>query len=152
MSRRGDGEQGRARRSWLSALVYAALLVLSVGAIRGLEAGPPTAPTDAPTNRDEDYRRELHSYIWGIGLALAFTLVPFALVFWSALSTWGLLIAIGVFAFLQIIAHFRFFLHINPPRQNVDDLHLILFSSLILFVMAGGTIWIMFNLAMRMMG
>ncbi|MBV8441274.1 MAG: cytochrome-c oxidase, partial [Hyphomicrobiales bacterium] len=31
------------------------------------------------------------------------------------------------------------------------DLHLILFSTGILALMAGGTIWILYNLAMRMM-
>jgi len=100
---------------------------------------------------DDDYRRELYSYLWGISLALALTLIPFALVYWSALSELGLFIAIGALGFIQIVIHFRFFLHINPPRQNVDDLHLILFSSLILLVMAGGTVWILFNLADRMM-
>lgn len=99
----------------------------------------------------EEYRRELSSYLWGIGLALLLTLIPFALVFWSALSGLGVLIAIVVFGFLQVVVHFRFFLHINPPRQNMDDLHLILFSSLILLVMVGGTVWILFNLADRMM-
>ena len=54
-------------------------------------------------------------------------------------------------AFFQAIVHFQFFLHINPPKQNVDDLHLILFSTMILALMAGGTIWIMYNLAIRMM-
>ncbi len=50
------------------------------------------------------------------------------------------------------MVHFRCLLHIDPPRHNTDDLHLILFSSLLLFFMVGGTIWILVlaNLAMRM--
>jgi cytochrome o ubiquinol oxidase subunit IV len=62
----------------------------------------------------------------------------------------GLYLAIGGFAIVQAIVHFRCFLHINPPRQNMDDLHLLLFSSLLLFFMVGGTIWILSNLATRM--
>ncbi len=129
----------------------AAVVVLSAGLLRMPDGAPEGEDDDQDRNRGDDYWRELGSYVWGLGLAFAFTLVPFALVFWSALSRTGLLIAIGVFAFMQIIAHFRFFLHINPPRQNTDDLELILFSALIIFFMAGGTIWILFNLAFRMM-
>ena len=108
-----------------------------------------------PLPRDEndqqkEYRRELHSYFWGIGLALGLTLVPFALVYWSAMSPFSLAVTVGVFAFVQIVVHFRFFLHIDPPRQKRDDLYLILFSTLILGVMGAGSIWIMGDLAGRM--
>lgn len=97
-----------------------------------------------------DYRREWRTYILGLGLALLLTLAPFALVNWSEFSPLGLSGAIGAFAFVQVVVHFRCFMHIDPPRQNVDDLQLILFSTLLLLFMAGGTIWIVANLATRM--
>ena len=96
-----------------------------------------------------EYRRELRQYLWGYGLAIPLTLLPFGLVRWLALPQHGLYLAIGICALLQIIVHFRFFLHINPPRQNVDDLHLIAFSGLLLFFMITGTIWILTSLAVR---
>lgn len=96
-----------------------------------------------------EFARELRQYLWGYGLAILLTLVPFGLVDRSALSTHGLYLAIGAFALAQIVVHFRFFLHINPPRQNVDDLHLIVFSGLLLFFMIAGTIWILASLAAR---
>jgi cytochrome o ubiquinol oxidase subunit IV len=98
----------------------------------------------------EEYRGELRVYVVGYSLALLLTFAPFALVYWSALPTFWVLIAIGAFALVQSVVHFRCFLHIDPPKQKNDDLQLILFSSLILFVMVGGTIWILANLAMRM--
>ena len=116
-----------------------------------LEA-PATEGTHRLQDREAEYRRELHSYIWGVSLALLLTFAPFALVFWSPISRFWLLIAIFVFAFIQMIVHFRFFLHIDPPKQNTNDLQLILFSSFIILLMAGGTIWVMANLAIRMMG
>ena len=141
-----------ASRSWLWALGFAALFILSLGLIQRSEEAPATAgPDHRQNNSEEEYQRERNSYIIGFCLALALTFVPFALVYWSAFSRFGLLVAIGVFAFIQAIVHFRFFLHINPPKQNVDDLHLILFTTMILAVMAGGTIWILYNLAVRMM-
>ena len=99
---------------------------------------------------EQQYKRELHTYIAGYVLALLFTLTPFALVYWSLLATSGLYLAVGGFALVQAVVHFRCFLHIDPPRQNMDDLQLILFSSLLLFFMVGGTIWILANLAGRM--
>ncbi|MBZ9558093.1 MULTISPECIES: cytochrome C oxidase subunit IV family protein [unclassified Modicisalibacter] len=99
---------------------------------------------------DKERRRELGSYLWGYGLALALTLPPFALVAWSDWPRVTLLWAIGLCALVQVVVHFRFFLHISLARQKREDLHLILFSTLILILMAGGTLWIIFNLYGRM--
>lgn len=126
--------------------VLAAFVPVVVSAL--LREAPASAQAD---QNAEDYRRDLHSYFWGIGLALVLTMVPFGLVYWKAMPQFDLYIAIGAFALVQMVVHFRFFLHIDPPRQKRDDLYLILFSSLILIVMISGTIWIMANLAMRMM-
>jgi cytochrome o ubiquinol oxidase operon protein cyoD len=99
------------------------------------------------TQREE--RKEFRSYVWGIGLALLLTLVPFALVHWAAMPQFSLLIVIGVLALIQMVVHFRFFLHIGL-RQKREDLQLILFSVLLLAIMVGGTVWIMASLATRM--
>lgn len=97
----------------------------------------------------QDEQREFRSYVWGIGLALLLTLVPFALVNWTPLSRLTVLIVIGAFALLQMLVHFRFFLHIGF-KQKREDLQLILFSALLLTIMVAGTIWIMTSLATRM--
>lgn len=94
-------------------------------------------------------RKTFHSYVWGVGLALVLTLVSFALVYWAAMPRSGLLIAIAILALVQMVVHFRFFLHIGL-RENRDDLQLILFSTLLLFIMVLGTLWIMTSLATRM--
>ncbi len=146
----------RSRRPVFASLLwwlgYASLFVLSFGLAQSLLEAPATEGTHRLQDREAEYRRELHSYIWGVSLALLLTFAPFALVFWSPISRFWLLIAIFVFAFIQIVVHFRFFLHIDPPKQNTNDLQLILFSSFIILLMAGGTIWVMANLAIRMMG
>lgn len=96
------------------------------------------------------YRHDLHSYIWGLGSALILTAIPFAMVAFGHFATATVLWVIAVLGLIQIAAHFRFFLHIDLSRQKREDLHLILFSLLLLIIMGGGTIWIMFNLAVRM--
>jgi len=102
-----------------------------------------------PATLKRQESREFRSYVWGIGLALVLTLVPFALVHWSVMARSALFITIGAFALVQMIVHFRFFLHIGFRRKR-EDLQLILFSALVLFIMVTGTIWIMASLAARM--
>ena len=102
-----------------------------------------------PPPSQTDERSELRSYVWGFGLALLLTLLPFALVYWKAMPRFPLLIVIGAFAFVQVLVHFRCFLHISF-RQKREDLLLILFSALLLAIMVVGTLWIMANLAIRM--
>ena len=104
---------------------------------------------------EQDLEREQHkalrSYLWGVGLALLLTVVPFALVYWALVPRFPLLIMIGVLGLMQMVVHFRFFLHISF-NENRDDLQLILFSTLLLLIMVAGTVWVMANLAVRMMG
>jgi cytochrome o ubiquinol oxidase operon protein cyoD len=94
-------------------------------------------------------RGDFRSYVWGLGLGLLLTLVPFALVYWAFIPRFPLLIVIGASALVQMVVHFRFFLHIGF-KQKREDLHLILFSALLLIIMVAGTIWIMASLALRM--
>src|SRR5699024_4705935 len=99
--------------------------------------------------REQEQRDDLHSYIWGYGLALVLTLIPFWLVYRNVLPRYTTLGIIGFLALVQMIVHFRFFLHIGFKRHR-EDLHLILFSTLLLIIMVAGTLWIMVNLAARM--
>jgi cytochrome o ubiquinol oxidase subunit IV len=143
---------GRSRsRFWLWTLGFAALFAMSSGLSgRPAEAPAPSGP-DLREKTEKEYREERNSYVMGYALALALTFISFALVYWRAFDRFGLLVALGVLAFAQAIVHFHYFLHINPPKQNVHDLLLILFTTMILALMAGGTIWILYNLAIRMM-
>lgn len=109
----------------------------------------PTLESTDDADRKQDQAREFRSYVWGLGLALVLTLVPFGLVYSGAAPRSSVLIVIGVLAFVQMIVHFRFFLHIGF-RQKREDLQLILFSALLLIIMVAGTIWIMASLAARM--
>jgi len=86
------------------------------------------------------YRGDLHAYLWGLALAVILTVAPFALVRWHVMTTSSLWIAIAIFALVQAIVHFRCFLHVNPPHENVDEMLLVLFTVLILIMMAGGTV------------
>ncbi|WP_106477822.1 cytochrome o ubiquinol oxidase subunit IV [Phytohalomonas tamaricis] len=101
--------------------------------------------------QENERQYELRTYILGYGLALILTLIPFALAAWGSLSRMTLWWVIGACALVQIVVHFRFFLHVTLAKNKREDLQLILFTALILIIMVGGTLWIMFNLYSRMM-
>jgi len=96
------------------------------------------------------YAQDFRSYCIGGLLALVLTGMAFGLVIFEILPHFERLVALAVLAVTQIIVHFRYFLHIGWQSHR-DDLQLVLFTSLILFLMVGGTIWILFNLHERMM-
>jgi cytochrome o ubiquinol oxidase operon protein cyoD len=103
-------------------------------------------------SRPHDTRRdEIRSYVIGYGLALALTGAAFAMVHWpDFVPTTTLIIVLGL-ALVQMVIHFRFFLHISLRKSARDDLQLILFSTLIVILMVSGTLVILLNLRARMM-
>lgn len=90
------------------------------------------------------------SYIIGGVLSIILTLIAFSTVLWLDLARGTTLIIIGVAAVAQMIVQLRFFLHIDLKQKNREDLYLILFTLLLLGLMAGGTLWIMGDLMERM--
>lgn len=97
------------------------------------------------------FRRELRDYVVGLVLALGFSGAAFALVAWAAWPARTMLGAVAVLAVLQLIAHFRFFLHIDLKKSHRDDLQLILFTAVIIGLMVAGSLWIILNQNQRMM-
>lgn len=96
-------------------------------------------------------RYERFHYIIGAAASAILTVLAFGAMIigeWDrTLALW----VIGVSAVVQIVVQLRFFLHIDFSRQKREDLLLILFSLLMLTMLAGGTIWILGDLSKRMM-
>ena len=94
--------------------------------------------------------RRLRTYLTGFALAIILTAIPFGLVTLEALPRLPLLIVIAVAAMVQILVHLRYFLHLDlttTPRENVVA---IVFAAILIFIMVGGSLWIMFDLHQRM--
>jgi cytochrome o ubiquinol oxidase operon protein cyoD len=103
------------------------------------------------TGKADPKRSELITYVTGYGGALLLTCAAFGIVQWRMLSAqWMLGVVFGL-ALVQMLVHFRFFLHVSLKRSVREDLQLVLFSTLIILLMVGGTLVILFNLRMRMM-
>jgi cytochrome o ubiquinol oxidase operon protein cyoD len=95
-------------------------------------------------------QHEFRSYVIGGILSIALTVLAFTTVLWFDLARSTTLAIVGIAAVAQIVVQLRYFLHIDLSGQKREDLQLILFSLVLLTLMAGGTIWIMGDLAGRM--
>ena len=96
-------------------------------------------------------RGDFLTYALGYLLALLLTASAFAVVHYhlaAPATGFGIVLGLG---FLQIIVHMRCFLHMSLQRSARSDLMLVLFSTLIIALMVGGSLVILFNLRMRMM-
>ena len=94
---------------------------------------------------------EVRSLLLGYGLALLFTLCAFGLVVLHVLTGRQAFYAVLGLGLVQMLMHFRFFLHIDLRRNSRPDLQLLLFSAVIVALMVGGTLVVLFNLHGRMM-
>lgn len=92
----------------------------------------------------------LKRYLVGFALALALTIIPFALVAAEALPRTSMLIAIAAAAVVQILVHLRFFLHLGFSTTPRETLLALAFACVLIFIMIGGSLWIMFDLHQRM--
>ncbi|HTR11546.1 MAG TPA: cytochrome o ubiquinol oxidase subunit IV [Paraburkholderia sp.] len=93
----------------------------------------------------------LGSYAAGFVLSVLLTAGAFGVVLHGALDTTTAMIVIAVLAFVQVIVHLVFFLHLNmSPGQGWNVLSLaytVLAAAFLIF----GTIWVMHNVGMLMM-
>ncbi|WP_419831032.1 cytochrome o ubiquinol oxidase subunit IV [Methylobacterium sp.] len=136
----------------LKAIAAAALFGVARVSI-GAAKREPEHGAGACTGDDESHSKRSDLVNYGVGylIALLLTGTAFAVVTWGwATGTTALTIVFGL-ALIQAVVHFRYFLHIDLRRSHRDDLQLILFSTLIVCLMVGGTLVVLLNLRMRMM-
>ena len=91
------------------------------------------------------------SYTIGFILSVVLTIAAFGLVMNGMLTGENALLAIAGLAFVQIVVHLIFFLHMNASsaqRWNVMAFGFTVLTAVILIV---GSLWIMHNVSMNMM-
>ena len=95
-------------------------------------------------------RHGLASYLVGFVLAVILTVIPFYLVYIHTLPPSRILWIIAGAAVLQILVHLHFFLHINFTTTPRENLFALAFAAVLIFLMVGGSLWIMVDLHSRM--
>lgn len=92
----------------------------------------------------------LKSYVIGFCLSIILTIIPFALVMTAALPVLYIVIAILIFAILQIMVHVVFFLHLHIASSQYWNWTALIYTVILIAIIVGASIWIMYHLNLNM--
>ena len=95
--------------------------------------------------------KTLPSYLMGLFLSLVFTAGSFFCVMRHDLSVTNLYIVITALAVAQLFAQVICFLRLNTTKEGQWNTLPFAFTFLVVFVLVGGSLWIMWNLNYNMM-
>jgi cytochrome o ubiquinol oxidase operon protein cyoD len=91
------------------------------------------------------------SYLTGLALALVLTAIPFTLAYFKLLAGAAMLAVIAIAAIVQVAVHLKYFLHLGLTDTPRESLLALCFAAVLVFIMIGGSLWIMFDLHHRML-
>ena len=105
----------------------------------------------APGEEEQhDVGTRVLGYVVGLGLALLLTGASFFVADTDLVWQPSIPVAIIVLAIAQMGVHLVFFLHITTGPDNTNNVLALAFGLLIVFLVVGGSIWIMGNLNRNM--
>ncbi|CCE08499.1 Cytochrome O ubiquinol oxidase protein subunit IV [Bradyrhizobium sp. STM 3843] len=90
-------------------------------------------------------------YVIGLGLALLLTATSFFIANTDLVWQPSIPVALIVLAIAQMGVHLVFFLHITTGPDNTNNVLALAFGLLIVFLVVGGSFWIMSHLNHNMM-
>ena len=102
------------------------------------------------SDNDSVRERGIRGPLIGFAAAAVLTIIPFVFVVTRPFTFAWTLVIIAVCAVAQILVHMRYFLHVDLSPSARDRLVALAFAGTILFLMTGGTIWIILDLHARM--
>lgn len=107
---------------------------------------------DAPPADGGHGHGSRRGYVIGFLLSAVLTAIPFWLVMTGALADVSTTaVAVVALAFVQIIVHTFFFLHVNNKAEGGWTMMALLFTVVIVTIVIAGSLWIMFHLNSNMM-
>jgi len=86
------------------------------------------------------------SYTVGLGLAIVATIASFVVSQTDLLWAPGIPVGLLVLAIAQIGVHLVFFLHLGSGSESTNNILALAFGVIIVFLVIGGSIWIIANL------
>ena len=93
-----------------------------------------------------DIGKGIQGYLLGLVFAVTLTLASFGVVHSAYVWVPAIPIALIVFAIAQMGVHLVFFLHITTGADNTNNIMALAFGILIVFLVVGGSLWIMAHL------
>jgi len=106
----------------------------------------------APADEEEvNVKVRVLSYLIGLGLAVLLTATSFFVAGTDLVWQPSIPVAIIVLAIAQMGVHLVFFLHITTGPDNTNNVMALAFGLLIVFLVIGGSLWIMSHMNQNMM-
>jgi cytochrome o ubiquinol oxidase operon protein cyoD len=107
---------------------------------------------DLAPGDEEDVRiaPRLVGYLVGLGLSILLTATSFFVAGTDLVWQPSIPVALTVLAIAQMGVHLVFFLHITTGSDNTNNVMALAFGLLIVFLVIGGTVWIMAHLNQNM--
>ncbi len=93
----------------------------------------------------------LLGYVTGLGLSVLLTATSFFIAGTDLVWQPSIPVALVVLAIAQMGVHLVFFLHITTGPDNTNNVMALAFGLLIVFLVVGGSLWIMSHLDHNMM-
>ena len=106
------------------------------------------APGD---EKDVGLKQRVLGYLVGLALAIVLTATSFFIAGTDLVWQPSIPVAIIVLAIAQMGVHLVFFLHITTGPDNTNNVMALAFGLLIIFLVIGGSLWIMANLNHNML-
>jgi cytochrome o ubiquinol oxidase operon protein cyoD len=105
----------------------------------------------AHTTHAGEAHGSLRSYLIGFVMAVILTVVPFAMVMKGGFSTETTVVTVVVLAVVQMLVHLIYFLHMDSSSDQRWNVLAFVFTGVIIGIVAGGTLWVMYNMNVNMM-
>lgn len=107
---------------------------------------------DLAPGDEEDVRiaPRLVGYLVGLGTSILLTATSFFVAGTDLVWQPSIPVALTVLAIAQMGVHLVFFLHITTGSDNTNNVMALAFGLLIVFLVIGGTVWIMAHLNQNM--
>ena len=91
-------------------------------------------------------------YLTGFGLAAVLTAIPFWIVMGDVFRSPRIAaLVILIFAFVQIVVHMVYFLHMNSKSEGGWTIMALIFTSVLVVITLTGSLWVMQHLDANMM-
>ena len=116
--------------------------------VQGFDNHADLAPGD---EEEASIGSRLLGYVTGLGLAVLLTATSFFVAGTNLVWEPSIPVALVVLAIAQMGVHLVFFLHITTGADNTNNILALAFGLLIVFLVIGGSLWIMANLNHNMM-
>ena len=100
----------------------------------------------------ESSRKAFRSYIFGFGLSILLTIIPYYLVTKHLIGPKHILLAIVLLGVMQLVTQVIFFLNLHKKSKPHWNMIIFIFTLLIVSFLVIGSLWIMYHLNYNMMG